>query len=74
MTLRKATEDNCLFLEADYEAGTEPESWQALWKAVKPNIQTVPCLVIEVNGLARVMPFPADVDETLRTLKQYGGD
>jgi hypothetical protein len=47
---------------------------RALWAAVKPKITTVPCLVIEVNGKADILPFPANATEALATLKKYAGD
>jgi hypothetical protein len=45
----------------------------ALWAAAKPKITTVPCLVVEVNGKAEILPFPANAVEALATLKTYGG-
>jgi len=51
----------------------EQATMKALWEAVKSKLLPAPCLVIEVNGHATVMPFPANVDETLKTLKKYGG-
>jgi hypothetical protein len=46
---------------------------RSLWESVKPKLLPAPCLVIEVNGKATVMPFPADVDSALAKLKEYGG-
>ena len=62
--------------EFDPEQGTEAETpmFKELWKAVKPKITKVPCLVIEINGHATVMPFPANVDECMATLKKAGGE
>jgi hypothetical protein len=51
----------------------EQPTMAALWEAVKPKLQGVPCMVIEVNGRATVMPFPANVDEALAALKRAGG-
>jgi hypothetical protein len=31
-------------------------------------------MVVEVNGHATVMPFPANVDDALATLKKSGGE
>lgn len=45
-----------------------------LWDAVRPQITYVPCLVVQVNGHATVMPFPANAAECLATLKKYGGE
>lgn len=55
-------------------ATNEYPAMKALWEAVKPNITTVPCLVIEVNGKADIIPFPANAAEALKTLKKYGGE
>jgi hypothetical protein len=44
-----------------------------LWSAVKPQLLPAPCLVIEVNGKATVMPFPNTVAEAIETLKKAGG-
>jgi hypothetical protein len=51
----------------------EQPTMAALWEAVKPKLQGIPCMVIEVNGRATVMPFPADVDAALAALKRAGG-
>ena len=51
----------------------EQPTMTALWEAVKPKLQGIPCMVIEVNGRATVMPFPADVDAALAALKRAGG-
>lgn len=51
----------------------EQPTMRALWEAVKAKLLPAPCLVVEVNGHATVMPFPATVDETLATLRKYGG-
>lgn len=47
---------------------------KALWEAVKPKLLPAPCMVIEVNGHATVMAFPANADECLTTLKKFGGE
>jgi hypothetical protein len=47
---------------------------KALWEAVKPKLLPAPCMIIEVNGHATVMPFPANVEECLTTLKRFGGE
>jgi hypothetical protein len=51
----------------------EQPTMKALWGAVKPKLLPTPCLVIEVNGKATVMPFPATVAEAVETLKKHGG-
>lgn len=51
----------------------EPPAMKRLWTAAKPSITTIPCLVVEVNGNATVMPFPANVAEAVKILKEAGG-
>ena len=51
----------------------EQPTMKALWEAVQPKIQTVPCWVIEVNGKATVMPYPKDTADALKLLNQYRG-
>lgn len=51
----------------------EQPAVKALWEAVKPKLLAAPCLVIEVNGHATVMAFPANVDDCMQTLKKFGG-
>jgi len=51
----------------------EQPTMRALWESVKPQLLAAPCLVIELNGRATVMPFPADVNACLAKLKEYGG-
>ena len=52
----------------------EQPNMKALWNAVKPNLQTFPCMVVEVNGRATIMPFPASVADAVQTLKKAGGE
>ena len=50
------------------------EEWvKALWEAVKPNLTVTPSWIIEVNGKADILPFPANAAEALKTLQNYGG-
>lgn len=51
----------------------EQPAMKALWDVVKPQINAVPCMVVEVNGHAKVLPFPETVDQALEILKEYGG-
>lgn len=60
--------------DPDQSTTNEQKTMAELWAAVKPKITKVPCLVIEVNGHATVMPFPANVDECMATLKKAGGE
>jgi len=52
----------------------EQSTMKALWDTVKPQINAVPCVVIEVNGHATITPFPETVVETLILLKKHGGE
>jgi hypothetical protein len=52
----------------------EQPTMKALWAAVKPSLQRFPCMVVEVNGNATVMPFPANVNEALSVLKKAAGE
>lgn len=60
--------------DPDFAAENEQPTMKALWAAVKPKLLPAPCMVVEVNGHATVMPFPANVDECVATLKKYGGE
>lgn len=60
--------------DPDQVVTNELSTMKALWETVKPKLLPAPCLVIEVNGKATVMPFPSSVDDAMKTLKQYGGE
>jgi hypothetical protein len=75
----KATLDDGIpgWREYDPDRGLDtPEeaTMSSLWAAVKDKLLPAPCLVIEVNGHATVMPFPANVEECMETLRKFGGD
>lgn len=57
--------------DKDTTATNDNSVMKSLWSVVKPSITTVPCLVIEVNGRATILPFPVSVDDALNTLKKY---
>lgn len=61
--------------EYDPQQSTANEqlTMKALWAAVLPKLLPAPCMVIEVNGKATVMPFPANVADAVETLKKAGG-
>lgn len=46
---------------------------KAMWLAAKPEIKTVPCMVVQLNGKVDILPFPKDSAEALATLQTYGG-
>lgn len=52
----------------------EQPKMRELWTSTKSAITTIPCLVVEVNGKATILPFPKNVTEALQTLKSYGGN
>ncbi len=60
--------------DPDQVTVNEQPTMKALWEASKPKLLPAPCMIIEVNGQAKVMAFPQTVDEAIRTLKQYGGE
>ena len=51
----------------------EQTTMKSLWEKVKPSLLPAPCLIVEVNGAATVMPFPSTVAEAVATLKKAGG-
>ena len=61
--------------EYDPQQNTKNEqpTMAAMWAAVHPKIQVIPCLVVEVNGKVTVLNYPANAEAALKTLKQYGG-
>lgn len=60
--------------DPEQQTANEQPTMKALWEAVKPKLIAPPCLVIEVNGNAKVMPFPANVAECMATLKKAAGE
>ncbi len=59
--------------DPDQDPVNDQPTMRALWQTVKPQLLAAPCLVIEKDGKATVMPFPANADECLAKLKEYGG-
>lgn len=51
----------------------EQPTMKKLWETAKPSLLPAPCLIVEVNGKAIVMPFPKTVAEAVETLKKAGG-
>lgn len=60
--------------DPQFAGDNEPAIMKSLWQAVKPKIQQVPCIVIEINGTVTVKQFPANVAETMAVLKKAGGE
>ena len=73
----KTTPENGLAGWREYDpqqsTANEQPTMKALWAAVQPKLLPAPCLIIEVNGKATVMPFPANVADAVETLKKAGG-
>lgn len=57
--------------DPDANVANEQPTMKALWAAVKPKLTTNRALVIEVNGKADILPYPANATECLATLKKY---
>ena len=51
----------------------EQPAMKALWAATKSSVTTIPCVVVEVNGKASVIPYPKNTADALKILKEYGG-
>jgi hypothetical protein len=51
----------------------ETPAMKALWTAVQPKLTAIPCIVVEVNGKADIIPYPASATEALAILKKYNG-
>jgi hypothetical protein len=47
---------------------------QRLWSAIQPKVKNVPCVAIEVNGVATLENLPESPDEMLKLLKKYRGE
>jgi hypothetical protein len=52
----------------------EQPTMKALWEAVKPKLTTIPCMVVETNGKADILPFPASQEEAVAIFKKYLGE
>jgi hypothetical protein len=52
----------------------EQPAMKALWAATKSSVTTIPCIVVEVNGKATVIPYPRNTADALKLLKGYGGE
>jgi len=73
----KCTKENELAGWREYDpqqiVTNEQPIMKALWEAVQPKLLPSPCIIIEVNSHAKVMPFPENADDCLKLLKEYGG-
>lgn len=59
--------------DKDVSSENEKEPWKRIWAATKPNIKTVPAVVILDGDNGTVLPFPENEASLLALLKQYGG-
>lgn len=59
--------------DQNVNTSNELPNMKALWAAVQPKLTVLPCLVIEKNGKADILPLPATVADALAVLKSYGG-
>lgn len=57
----------------DTDATDEHPTIKSLWEAVQPKLTTIPCMVVEVNGKAEIIPFPGSPTEAITTFKKYNG-
>lgn len=57
--------------DKDADASSESEPFKGLWAAVKPKVTTVPCVVIERNGKADILPLPATPAEAVALFAKY---
>lgn len=73
----KTTRESSVTGWREYDPQTDVKNEQptmkALWQSVQPKLTTIPCIVVEVNGKAEILPYPANVDEAMTLLKKYGG-
>lgn len=59
--------------EKDADGSQDQPVMAALWAAVKPKITSVPCVVVEVNGKADILPLPGTPAEAITLFKKYKG-
>lgn len=55
------------------DASNETATFKALWKEVKPQLTVIPCVVVERNGKADILPFPASPAEAIKLFDKYKG-
>jgi hypothetical protein len=51
----------------------ENATFKALWASVVPKLSTIPCIVIEVNGAAEILPYPTTPEATIALCKSKNG-
>lgn len=55
--------------DRDQTAAGETPAIKALWEAVQPKLTEIPCIVIEVNGKAEILPYPKNATDALALIK-----
>ena len=41
---------------------------------MKPKLTALPCVVVEVNGKADILPFPASANAAIEIFRKYKGN
>lgn len=59
--------------DKDTNTTNDDPTINALWTAVKPKLTSIPCVVIEVNTKADILPLPESPDALITLLKKYRG-
>lgn len=59
--------------DKDVDVTNESPTMKALWAAVKPQLTAVPCVVVEVNGKADILPMPDTPADAVALFKKYTG-
>jgi hypothetical protein len=55
--------------DKDTDAGSESETWQAVWTYAKPKLGPLPCVLILRDQAGKIHDLPATEAELLRLLK-----
>lgn len=54
-------------------SGDADPTMAAMWNAIKPNVTTIPCVGVEVNGKVELIPLEATPAAMVEKLKSYRG-
>ena len=60
--------------DKDVDVSNKSELWRSLWMSTKPQLGTLPAIVIVTDAKGLVFPLPATEKETMDLLKKYGGE
>ena len=72
-TTREADQPGWREYDPQQNTAGEQKTITALWDVVKPKLNAIPCMIVEVNGKATVVAYPVNTESALKTLQQYGG-